>query len=73
MVSLNSKEYVILFLNKEDNGYTLIDLDHGKVSVPKNAARNFNARGKAGLSDEFSNLFENSYPNIVGEGIQCIG
>lgn len=73
MVSLKPQEYVILFLRKTKKGYTLIDLDHGKLVAAKEAGRKPNARGKAGLSDEFSSLLDNPDHQLVREGITCLG
>lgn len=73
MVSLKPHEYVVLFLKKAGKGYTLIDLDHGKLIAAKVPGRKPNARGRAGLSDEFSSLLDNPDPNFVREGIKCLG
>jgi hypothetical protein len=73
LISLNPHEYVILFLKKSSKGYTLVDLDHGKLSASLKKGRNPNARNKDGLSDELASLLEESDPNLVAEGIKCLG
>ena len=72
LIQLKPHEYVVLFLRQRNKGYALIDLDNGKIAASKHSVKS-DARGKEGIQEEFSALYNESDPELVKAGLRCTG
>lgn len=74
-IELKQGEYLIVFLKQLGQSLTFLDLDNGKMSVPKGGGGNRPPKIEArkAMREELLQLVRNSDPDVASSGIQSLG